>query len=67
MSCVHRPVKQTSFLLAVGLVGLLASYAAETLKPITYHFQIAQYADTFGKKAEYAYVLGEVVYRSCRI
>ncbi len=49
---------------AVVLGTVLVAYAGEMLKPVTYHLQIAQYADTFGKEPEYVYVLGEVAYRS---
>lgn len=42
----------------------LASFADETPKPITYHLQTAQYADTLGKTPEFVFVLGEVAYRS---
>ena len=50
------------FTAAVALT--IAAYADETPKPVTYHLQTAQYADTFGKTPEYVFVVGEVAYRS---
>lgn len=33
-------------------------------QPITYELKFARYADTFDKKTEYVFIIGEIAYRS---
>jgi hypothetical protein len=35
-------------------------------QPITYHLEVAQYADTFGQAPDVVFVVGEVAYRSAK-
>ena len=63
-SAPRRPMKHVSLFFTAAIVFTLASHADETPKPITYHLQTAQYADTFGKAPEYVFVVGGVAYRS---
>jgi hypothetical protein len=64
---VRRGINLMKQILLLGVAAMLvglAAFADEALKPVTYHLQTAQYADTFGKTPDYVYVLGEVAYRS---